>query len=172
MEILKKNWSNFEIDLGPLKFSPENLRPLFFLSENLRPLKKHSGRVFPIYNVHPLTTIPSGQKHPSTHFTGRSLLAPHLFPHVRGLTGPHALYSSHVSHWIAVRRERPYTFKTSETFISDIKIPDTVVFRTKTWGGRNLNRPNFFFWLYLIDELKRGYFFLKKNSIHTNVNII
>ena len=54
IEILKKNWSNFKIDLRPLKFSPKNLRPLIFLSENLRPLKKHSGRVFPINNVHPL----------------------------------------------------------------------------------------------------------------------
>ena len=54
MEILKKFWSNFEIDLRPLKFSPKNLRPLIFLPENLRPLKKHSGRVFPINNVHPL----------------------------------------------------------------------------------------------------------------------
>ena len=28
MEILKKIWSNFEIDLRPLKFSPKNFRPL------------------------------------------------------------------------------------------------------------------------------------------------
>ena len=49
--------SNFEIDLRPLKFSPKNLRPLILLSENLRPLKKHSGRVFPINNVHPLIRV-------------------------------------------------------------------------------------------------------------------
>ena len=48
------NWSNFEIDLRPLKFSLKNLRPLIFLPENLRPLKKHSGRVFPINNARPL----------------------------------------------------------------------------------------------------------------------
>ena len=36
IEILKKIWSNFEIDLRPLKFSSKNLRPLIFLPENLR----------------------------------------------------------------------------------------------------------------------------------------
>ena len=54
MHSQRKKWSNFEIDLRPLKFSLKNLSPLIFLSENLRPLKKHSGRVFPINNVHPL----------------------------------------------------------------------------------------------------------------------
>ena len=54
METLKTIWSNFEIDLRPLKFTPKNLRPLIFLSKNLRPLKKHSGWVFPINNVRPL----------------------------------------------------------------------------------------------------------------------
>ena len=29
-EILKKKWTNLEIDLRPLKFSPKNLRPLIF----------------------------------------------------------------------------------------------------------------------------------------------
>ena len=53
-ETLKKIWSNFEIDLRPLKFSPKNLTPLIFLFENLRPLKKHSERVFSINNAHPL----------------------------------------------------------------------------------------------------------------------
>ena len=41
----------------------KKLRPLIFSSENLGPLKKHSGRVFPINNVHPLRypkTGPSG----------------------------------------------------------------------------------------------------------------
>ena len=50
---------DFEVDLRPLKFSLKNLRPLIFLSENLRPLKKHSGRVFPINNVHPLKNVTS-----------------------------------------------------------------------------------------------------------------
>ena len=54
MKSIKKIWSNLEIDLRPLKFSSKNLRPLIFFSENLRPLRKHSGRVFPINNVHPL----------------------------------------------------------------------------------------------------------------------
>ena len=55
MEISKNIWSNFEVDLRPLKFYLKNLRPLIFLSENLTPHKKHSGWVFPIDNVHPLT---------------------------------------------------------------------------------------------------------------------
>ena len=57
MEIFKQIWSNFEIYLRPLKFSLKNLRPLIFLSKNFSPLKKHSGRVFPINNVHPLIII-------------------------------------------------------------------------------------------------------------------
>ena len=43
MEILRKIWSKFEIDLRP---------------KNLRALKKHSGRVFPINNIHPVWTDP------------------------------------------------------------------------------------------------------------------
>ena len=65
MEIFKKIWSNFEIDLRPLKFSLKNLRPLIFLSENLRPLKKHSGRVFPINNVHPLISVDKSVSKPT-----------------------------------------------------------------------------------------------------------
>ena len=33
MEILKRNWSNFEIDLRPLKCSPKNLRGLKSISK-------------------------------------------------------------------------------------------------------------------------------------------
>ena len=55
----KKKWSNFEIDMRPLNFSPKNLRPLILLSENLRPLKKHSGRVqySPLIMSSPLKSI-------------------------------------------------------------------------------------------------------------------
>ena len=54
MELLKKIWSNFEIDLRPLKFSPKNLRPLIFFLRKFETLKRHSERVFPFNNVHPL----------------------------------------------------------------------------------------------------------------------
>ena len=49
----EKKLFKLEIDLRPLKFSPK-FTP-YFLSENLRPLKNHSGRVFPINNVDPLS---------------------------------------------------------------------------------------------------------------------
>ena len=52
MEVKKR--LNFEIDLRPLKFSPKHLRPLIFCPKIRDPLK-HSGRVFPINNVHPLS---------------------------------------------------------------------------------------------------------------------
>ena len=49
-----RKWSSFEIDLRPLKFSLKNLKPLIFCPK-IWDLKKHSGRVFPINNVHPLS---------------------------------------------------------------------------------------------------------------------
>ena len=55
MEILKKIWSNFEIELRLFKFSLENLRPLILLSENLRPLKSTPGGYSPLIMSTPLT---------------------------------------------------------------------------------------------------------------------
>ena len=42
--------------MRPFKFLRKILRPLKFYPKNSRPLKKHSGWIFPIENIRPLST--------------------------------------------------------------------------------------------------------------------
>ena len=78
MEILKKKLSNFDIDLRPLEFSPQNLRPLIFCPKIWDPLKNTPGGYFPLIKCpHPkegdlLSGISDNSGPPNGNFKPRS----------------------------------------------------------------------------------------------------